>query len=224
MSQSGEIKRIFLESSRSEIQEWHKGEFLCREGNRIGGLYFITEGKFRVFRTMNNGREKLYRIYSPGAVIGDLEVFLGSDSASCSVQCAEKARTLVLPIADIQLKRDQYRDLIFALGQGLARKVHENSISEAINTSYPLEVRLAHYYLLLQDPALMAQNLGQLSEWMGCSYRHLTRNLASLEKKGAIQKRKNREGYAAADRVLLGKIAGPMLPEEGNRLIESGGE
>ena len=224
MSHCGEINRFFLEFSQVEHLEWKKGDFLCREGCRIGGLYFIQTGKFRVFRTLNNGREKLYRIYTPGAVIGDLEVFTGSDSASCSVQCVEKALTLVLPMSEIKDHQDLYHELIFALGQGLARKVHENSISEAINTVYSLEIRLAHYYLSFNDPSLMAQNLGQLSDWMGCSYRHLTRSLNSLEKKGALHKRENRDGYTVADGDILIQIAGPMLLEEGHRLIESGGE
>ncbi len=224
MSQRGEIKSFFMSISETETLEWSKGEFLCREEGALERLHYILSGKFRVFRSLSNGREKLYRIYMPGAVIGDLEVFLGSEAASCSVQCIEGASTLSLPMSSINGDHSLYHELIFALGRGLARKVHENSVSEAINTSYSLEVRLAHYFLVFSEPDLRAQTLGQLSDWMGCSYRHLTRSLSALVKRGALNKVNSGEGYVAADREILAEIAGPILLEKEKRLFESGGE
>ena len=227
MSHNSEINEYFLSSPEAEHLQWKRGEYLCRESGRLERLHLLLSGRFRVFRSLSNGREILYRIYLPGSVIGDVEVFAGSEAASCSVQCIETAETIALPMSSISNFPERYPRLIFSLGRGIARKLHENSISEALNTGYSLEVKLAHYYLSFNDPALQAQTLGQLADWMGCSYRHLTRNLASLRKKGAIQKLEKTDtaGYIAADRVVLKEIAEPLL-QEGNskRLFEPGDE
>ena len=227
MSQKYEIREYFLNSPSAEHVKWKKGEFLCREGGSLKRIHLLLSGKFRVFRSLSNGRDMLYRIYLPGSVIGDIEVFTGGDAASCSVQCTERAETAALPISSISDSPARYPELLFYLGRGIARKLHENSVSEAINTNYALEIRLAHYYLTFNDPALQAENLGQLSDWMGCSYRHLTRSLALLKKKNAIRSLSSKKGsaYTAADKTILAEIAKPMLLEEtGKPLFEPGDE
>ncbi len=224
MSHLTEIKSFFTESTASVRIDWKKTDILCLEGEPLDYLHFIESGRFRVFRSLSNGRDMLYRIYLPGSIMGDIELFTGGEAASCSVQCIEAAKTISLPTSSIRDNLPGFSELIFLVGKGLARKLHENSVSEAVNTNYPLEVRLAHYYLEFKDPELKAQNLIQLSEWMGCSYRHLTRSLSSLCRKGAVKKTAGScgSGYLAADRNILEKIAGPVLMEEGRRLFEPG--
>lgn len=232
MSQSNilkaEIESFFTNSRHKRKYSWEKGEFLAREGAELNSLHYLITGKFRIFRTLNNGREMLYRIYLPGSIIGDIEVFTGSMAASCSVQCIEKADSLALPMSAIRDTPAESAELLFALGRGIARKLHENSVSEALNTLYPLEIRLAHYFLSFDDPLLQAQNLGQLAGWMGCSYRHLTRSLASLRKKGAVKHSKSRTsdgiGYEAADIDMLESIAQPLLMEERGRVLFEPGD
>ena len=220
MSHNSAITDYFTACSEAEGKEWRKGEYLCREDGELKRLHMVVSGRFRVFRTLNNAREMLYRIYLPGSLIGDIEVFSGDDAASCSVQCIEHAVTLSVPMKQIRNKPSESFELIFALGRGLARKLHENSISEAVNTAYPLEVRLAHYYLSFADPELRAGTLSQLAGWMGCSYRHLTRSLADLKKKGAVrQTEPPGRGYEAADTAVLESIARPMLHEERGRVL-----
>ncbi len=230
MSHKKEIIDFFHNSSETERKTWNKGDYICREGCEINHLNLIIAGRFRVFRTLSNAREMLYRIYLPGSIIGDMEIFTGSEAASCSVQCIEQAVTLSLPMNLIRETPAVAPELIFALGCGIARKLHENSVSEAVNTAYPLEIRLAHYYLSYTDPALKADSLGQLAGWMGCSYRHLTRSLASLRDRGAIEQFTEKTGkgassvYRAADTDLLKKLAKPIISEERGRSFFEPGE
>jgi len=90
-------------------------------------------------------------VVSIHSLIGDIEVFTGSEAASCSVQCIETAVTLGLLMNIIRDIPENSARFIFALGRSIARKLHKNSVSEALNTTYPLEVRLAHYYLTFTD-------------------------------------------------------------------------
>ncbi|MBI9104913.1 MAG: cyclic nucleotide-binding domain-containing protein [Spirochaetales bacterium] len=223
MSHISRIKSFFSENPSMIGRRWKKGEYLCMEGLDLERLSLLISGRCRVFRDLNNGRTVLYRIYVPGSIIGDIELF-SEGEASCSVQFITDAETVSVTMDSIRTNKDRYSRLIFYLGRGLARKLHENSLSEALNTSYPLEVRLAHYYLTFTDSDLFASNLGQLAEWMGSSYRHLTRSLAALSLKGGI--RRSKEGAVAGWEVfnqnVLREIAIPMLEEEGRILFEPG--
>ncbi|MDC7225454.1 MAG: cyclic nucleotide-binding domain-containing protein [Spirochaetales bacterium] len=216
------IRDFFLKSPDSKRHSWQKGEFLCMEGDDLNLMHYLETGRFRIFRTLENGREMLYRIYLPGSVIGDIEVFSGINAASCSVQCIENAETLSMPMKLLQENPAGSGELLYILGRGIARKLHENSVSEAVNTIYPLEVRLAHYFLSFEDPELQAGTLGQLAGWMGCSYRHLTRSLAGLRRKSAI--RSSSSGWEPDDKKMLETIAAPLLHEKRGRVLFEPGE
>jgi len=220
MSHKIGIHDYFLENSASAIEEWKKGEFICREGSPMLRLFYLKTGRCRVFRNMSSGQTILYRIYLPGSVLGDIELFTGQE-ASCSVQCITPAKTLSVPQELLRADTEKYSEMIYRLGSGIARKMHENTVNESINTAYSLEIRLAHYYLTFTDPRLTADNLGQLAAWMGCSYRHLTRSHAHLLRRGAVKKTEG--GYSAADINVLNTIAAPLLNEEKARgLFERG--
>ncbi|MBI9108782.1 MAG: cyclic nucleotide-binding domain-containing protein [Spirochaetales bacterium] len=220
MSHKMNIHNYFIQNSAVEKRGWEKGEFICHEGHRMSKLFYLESGRLRVFRNLSSGQTILYRIYLPGSVIGDIEIFTGM-AASCSVQCISPALTLSVPMDGLRNNIEEFSGMLFKLGSGIARKLHENSVNESINITYALEIRLAHYYLTFTDPELKADNLGQLSDWMGCSYRHLTRSQAHLLSLGAIIK--TMAGYRAADMEALKSIASPLLDEEKARgLFERG--
>jgi len=219
MSHVNKLVNFFSENPSKLRRKWAKGDFLSREGESFNRLLLITSGRCRVFRNMSNGRTILYRIYIPGSILGDIELFTGGP-ASSSVQCITDIETISVSMESIKNNKDHYTELLFYLGKGLASKLIENSLSEAMKTSYSLEIRLAHYYLNFSDSSLTADNLGQLAEWMGCSYRHLTRSLAALNLKGGIKKKVDGSGWTAADYNILKNIANYAMEEDRNILYE----
>ena len=217
MSQLTTIYKYFKDA---DFTSWNKGEYICHEGGPMSRLYYLKSGRCRIFRNLNSGQTILYRIYIPGSVLGDIELFTGME-ASCSVQCISSVETLSIRMDLLRGNVTNFSEMLFQLSSGLARKMHENSVNDSINTAYSLEVRLAHYYLTFTDPGLTADNLGQLSAWMGCSYRHLTRSQAHLLQIGAIKK--STSGYSASSIDTLEEIAAPLLDEEqGRGLFEQG--
>ncbi|MDC7124922.1 MAG: cyclic nucleotide-binding domain-containing protein [Spirochaetales bacterium] len=222
MSTKIKIQDYFLNYSTVKEINWRKKEYICREDEEINSLNLVISGQFSVFRTLGNGRNILYRIYLPGSIIGDVEVFLGSEEASCSVQCIKEAKTLSIPMEDIRNSIQANAEFLFTLSKGIARKLHENSVAEAVNSHYSLEARLAHYFLTFTDPDLKAQSLSQLSEWMGCSYRHLTRNLKTITDKGGIRNIGGK--YSIADDNILKKLAAPLITEGSSKVLFEPGE
>jgi len=178
----------------------HKGAFICRTGEELRELHLLIEGNARVFQPLYSGKYFLHRIYLPGSIVGDIELFTG-ETATCSVQCITGGRAVVLQMDELRRRKERHAALLFALGSSLARKLAQNSWSEAINTSYELVTRVAAYYLTHEDEELRAASLKELSEWMGTSYRHLIRVHAQLMDEGALTKQRGR--YIPRDRQRL---------------------
>ncbi len=192
-----------------------RGAYICRAGEILPSICFITGGRCRIFRSLYGGRELLLRIYRPGELIGDVEYFLETE-ATCSVQATEALEYAAIPISLIRQHRHKLPDTLGALGAALARKLQDNSIAEAVNISYPLPARLAAYFLVYGGTALQADTLIELSGWFGCSYRHLTRTIASFTEAGLIGK--SGRGYRILDPPGLKREAGDVL-EEGNLIF-----
>ena len=71
------IDNIFTNDVRPflELLFFRKNEFICREGEEIGYLYFIASGKAKVFTTLSNGKSLLLCFYPKNTVLGDIEMF-----------------------------------------------------------------------------------------------------------------------------------------------------
>jgi CRP-like cAMP-binding protein len=93
MSRNLDIFKYFIDCSIADSQLWDKGDYICREDGPMSKLYYLKRGRCRVFRDLSNGQTILYRIYLPGSILGDIELFTGME-ASCSVQCITPVETL----------------------------------------------------------------------------------------------------------------------------------
>ena len=201
------------DSSSLSLKRWDSGEYICRGGDTIERLFFLVAGRTRIFTTLYNGREFLYRIYRPGSIIGDIEYFLDIP-AVCSVQCIDPVTLASVPAA--ALRRDENGaglEAIKALGAGLAEKLKRNSLSEAVNSSYPAENRLAAYFLSLPPGVPHPGALTELAGWLGTSYRHLLRLISHLIETGAVKK--SGRTFFPGNRHLLERYAGEALWESG---------
>jgi CRP-like cAMP-binding protein len=148
---------------------------------------------------MENGQSMLVRFYQHFQVMGDVELFLESPAIS-SVQAITPVRCLGIPMEMMKLEVKSNNALLNRLGRALARKLESFNITSAINQNYPLETRLASYLSVIypeyetssDKDELETENLEEMAEFLGCSYRHLTRTLKALNERGIIEKTRSR--------------------------------
>ncbi len=57
------------------LLEMRKGDYICMCSQSIGHLHFLVQGRAKVIRLLENGNTKLFSIYFPGSLIGDIEYF-----------------------------------------------------------------------------------------------------------------------------------------------------
>ncbi|MDF2986693.1 MAG: cyclic nucleotide-binding protein [Eubacterium sp.] len=211
------IGTIFTKDMRPfmELLFFKKNEFICREGDEIDYLYFIVDGKSKVFTTVSNGKALLLCFYHALKIIGDVEV-VGSKTASSNVQVIED--TYCIGIAKENVSKYLLEDAKFLkyMCNSLGQKLNRCSKNSAINLLYSLENRLASFILAAgevtdikgQKVVTLNENLSELSELLGTSYRHLHRTLNDLCEKGIIKK--TGFSYEVLDQAAIKRLAADL--------------
>ncbi len=64
-------------AGRCHSRRYSHGELLFSEGAACAGLYVVTSGHIRIFKTSPGGREQVLAVEGPGASIAELPVFDG---------------------------------------------------------------------------------------------------------------------------------------------------
>ncbi|BCJ99279.1 cyclic nucleotide-binding domain-containing protein [Anaerocolumna chitinilytica] len=189
------MNNIFTEDMTPymELLLYKKNEFMVKEGEEIPYLLFLTEGKAKVFTSLSNGKSLLLCFYQGFKVLGDLEAV---DSVKAVTNVQAIADTCCIGISYRNVRRFLLEDAKFLryICSSLGGKLNRCSKNSSINLLYPLENRLASYIYTagerintkqedskgIKTIICFDENLTEIAELLGTSYRHLHRTLSDL--------------------------------------------
>lgn len=183
--------------ARLRVCRFEPGEFLVREGENMDWFFLYVLGKSKIFKVLGNGSVMLIRFYLPFEVIGDVELFQDIPSISF-VQAVTPVECLGIPMESMREETDNNPRILKQLCTALGGKLASFNLTSAINQSYPVETRLASYLTVLylegetktvSPDQLKTENLGEMAELLGCSYRQLGRTLKAFREEGILEKR-----------------------------------
>lgn len=178
-----------------ELHSFKKGELVCAERKMPDHLYFILQGKVKLSLIHQDGNVTLVQYYEPGDILGELEL-LGMRQQSQAIQAVTDVICLALPFE--QCKETMLSDPKFL--QNLCRLIAgkmQRSVNKLVDTqTYPLENRLAAYFLAKEDEVGYGQwmhvKLTDLAQYLGASYRHLSRVIKDFADAGWIEKERTK--------------------------------
>jgi CRP/FNR family transcriptional regulator, polysaccharide utilization system transcription regulator len=111
--------RAYLNNSKI-VTVYKKGEVIFNEGNKATGLYCLVEGKAKVFRQGNDGREHIIRFAFPGEFIG-LKALITGNNHTSSASALEDSVVCFINNNDflqLMIKYPEFtRNLIVSLSQ-----------------------------------------------------------------------------------------------------------
>lgn len=170
-----------------EVHRFLRGEWLIREGNFPQYLYYLVEGKTKVYMTQENGKVALLSFTEPHAFIGELEL-LDEEYYSKGVQAMTTTICLAIPIE--QCKKDLLNDAVFlrSLCTFLGNKTSTMTAKFSQSFAYPLENRLAEFILLSSHNKVYKEKHIEVCDYLGVSYRHLLHVLAQFCTEGLLIK------------------------------------
>lgn len=178
-----------------ELILFKKNEYICRENEKLNYLYFFILGKAKVFTTLSNGKSLLLCFYNSFKMLGDVELPNG-DNVFNNVQAIEDTYCIGIPVEKLRLSLLKDAKFLKYLSISIGEKLNRCSKNSSINLLYPLENRLASYIIAAGERICsngmtvirFNENLIEISELLGASYRHLLRTLNILCSKGALLK------------------------------------
>ena len=187
-----------------ELHHFRKDEYIFTQFDKPNYVYFFVSGKAKVHQVNKNGSVTLIKFYIAGDLVGDLEL-LDITTTTTSLQVMEE-------VLCIGINTNKYKDLLLndtlflkAMATQLGKKLLEDTDNFSKNQTYPLENRLAAFILTSQVDGYFNEKLTEAADYLGTSYRHLLRVLASLCSSGYLTKTSG--GYQILDRIQLKELA-----------------
>ncbi|CDQ17810.1 cAMP-binding domain of CRP or a regulatory subunit of cAMP-dependent protein kinases [Halobacillus karajensis] len=192
-----ELERIFPVEFRKKMRvySFHKGDLLFTTGQMLNELYFLVEGKIKIYTLTPEGKSLINRFKRPLGVIGDVEYVKGSPVIN-SVEAVSDGVMLAATFTDLKVLEANHPPFTRFLLETVAHKFYTESQATSLHMLYPVEVRLASYLLSISSDGegtlfhqeMRTENLTELAEWVGTSYRHLNRVLKRMNAGDIIER------------------------------------
>jgi len=171
------------------IRSYASAESLFSEGTSCEGLYIVSKGRVRIFKTSPAGREQVLAIEGPGSSIAELPVFDGGPYPA-SVTAVEPSELLFIARKDFRALCVEYPEIALKVlevaGARLRRLVgiiEELSFTTVRHRLAALLVRLARTegaeFTLPANNQELAAQIGTVRELV-------SRNLSRLQAEGLI--------------------------------------
>lgn len=145
-----ELKQFELHQidTRKICSQFKKGDVIFREGNRANGLFCISSGKVKIYKTGIEGRDQIVRLAKTGDIIG-YRSLLSGEPYYASAAALEETSVCMVPASDFHKFTEANptftRGLLQKLTQDL--KVAEERMMRMAQKS--VRERLAATFLLL---------------------------------------------------------------------------
>lgn len=186
------------------VFEFEKGEFIFQEQSFSDYLYYMVEGKAKLYITHKNGKVSLIDFLSSPTFMGEMEL-LNEERYSKGIQTVTKTICFAVPVREVKDKLLGDPVFLKMLCLFLSQKATAMTAKYTQNQAYPFENRLASFILLSSDQDFYKEKHVEVCEYLGVSYRHLLFVLAQFCEAGYLVKQ-NR-GFMLQDRLALEQLA-----------------
>jgi CRP/FNR family transcriptional regulator, putaive post-exponential-phase nitrogen-starvation regulator len=186
-----------------KVFQFDRGDFIFKEGSHPEYLYYLVEGKAKLFVTHENGKVSLIDFLQPPVFMGEIEL-LNEERISKGIQAITNVICLAIPIQACKEKLLTDPTFLKHLCMFLSKKATTISAKYTVNQAYPLLNRLADFILVSADHDFYKEKHTEVCEYLGVSYRHLLHVFSQLCEENIMKKQSR--GYMIQDRKRLLKL------------------
>ena len=192
------LTNVLVKHKRSELEilKFSKNQPIISESTLIEHIYFLVGGKIKVYKEYENGKTLLLQFVDGLSSMGDVEYINEINIATGSVKAVNDVYLFKLTFDELSEKYSTCREFNNYLIKHLSKRFLTSNGKTGLNLIYSVETRLASYILSMNNKIseniVILENLQDLSNNLGTSYRHLHRSLKDLSDKKAIQRVKNK--------------------------------
>jgi CRP-like cAMP-binding protein len=171
----------------TSVIRFEPNEAILQEGSKPTYLYYMLNGRAKLFLSHKNGSISLINFLSAPCFIGEMEL-LDKEKKSDGVTAISACICFAVKISNC--KKKMLNDTVFLqyLCRFLSSKAIGNTYNYAKNQSYSLRVRLASFILMTSIHGVYRERHTEVAEFLGVTYRHLLFVLAEFVKEGLLIK------------------------------------
>lgn len=182
------------------VKDFQPEEFIIREGERPSYLYYLVDGRAKLFLSQENGRISLINFLEGPCFIGEMEL-LDETRLPQGVKAISLCRCYQIDISECGEALLQDTKFLRYLCSFLSEKATQNTNNYMRNQSYPLKNRFAEFILKMSMNGYYREPHTEVAEFLGVTYRHLLYVLAGFVQEGILQK--TNQGYLLTDEGKL---------------------
>lgn len=190
-----------------EVFSFKAGEWLIEEGMSSHYLFYVHEGKAKIFVTHQNGKVSLLSLVEPGDLLGEMEL-LHETYQSKAVQATTDVLAFALPFQSCRELLLADAKFLKEMAMFISKKASIVSSKYIHTLAFPLENRLAEFILQTAHNGIYKEKHVIVADYLGVSYRHLLYTLAQFVELGLL--RKDGRAYHIADEKKLQALANTM--------------
>lgn len=173
-----------------------KGELLHSAGDISDSLYIIHEGKIKVYRLTENGKEQLIRILRPGDFTGELALFTETIH-DVYAEAMERTEICSIQRTDLQNLLVKYPHISLKILTEFSNRLNQAESQLTSFATEEAETRVALYLVQLMDDSQSAtvqlpMSRKDLASFLGTTPETISRKLAKFEDEGWIQQKDQR--------------------------------
>lgn len=170
-----------------DVVQIKKGHLICSKGDEINDMYFLVEGKVKIYTITPDDKRLILRFQKSLGIIGDIEYIQGT-LVLHTIEASTDCLVLKIPFKTIrQTVGNDARFLSFLLDV-VTRRFRAKTDAATLNLLYPVEVRLASFLLStttdgerpVYHEEAVGSSLKDIADMVGTSYRHLNRVIKTL--------------------------------------------
>ena len=190
-----------------QVHEYDRGEWIIREGQSPDYLFYVIEGKAKIYITHQNGKVSLLNFINQSDYIGEIEL-LDEVYYSKGIQTSTRTICYAIPFHSCRSKLLEDVKFLRHLSIFLSEKTTFMAMKYSQTLAFPLENRLADFILQTADEDFYKEKHVTVCDFLGVSYRHLLHVLAHFCEKGFLKKEGH--AYRIQDKEALEELAGTL--------------
>lgn len=189
-----QMDEIMLET---RSREYKKGEIIYRAGDDSDSLYIVSQGKIRIYRISDSGKEQLIRLLYPGDFTGELALFSEAIHEAYA-EAMEATHVCYITRNALQAFLLKYPSISLRILSEFSRRLEGSEKQSARFATEKVETRIALFLaesIEKEDPSMvitLPMSKKDIASYLGTTPETLSRKLTEFEEAGYIRQLTNK--------------------------------
>lgn len=176
---------------------YNKGDYIYHAGDQSDSLYIVNQGRIRVYRLSDNGKEQVVRFLLPGDFTGELALF-NETTYDAFAEAMTETKVCMIKRSDFQDLLMKYPTISLKVLAEFSSRLSQSEKQTARFATEKVDTRVALFLAECieqgkeEKDILLPMSRKDLASYLGTTPETISRKFAELEAKGLITQKGNK--------------------------------